>query len=136
MLMGARRRLATASPVPHVRIVRLTESELLGGVAWDGSAEGSDLYRDLLEAALSDLQTGETLVLSLHGVQRFTSNVYRFLLAVRREVQRRQAQLLLCGLSPDYRQVCDILHAHRLFRFVESEDEALRLAQPPSQFRA
>ena len=130
------RSLLVAVAAPRVRVVRFTEPDILDQVDWDGSAEGCGLMRELLDSALGDLQSGETLVLNLGLVERFTSNVYRFLLGVRREVARREGRLLLCCLSPAYEQVCKILQADRLFRFTSTEAEALRVAGAPEQLRA
>lgn len=64
---------------------------------------GEILRDEMLRAAIEADAT--RVVVDLSAVEQFGSASFRPLLSLRRHLQERQGQLLLCGLQPDVRDV-------------------------------
>ncbi len=111
---------------PGVRVVRLADGDLIGGLY--GEDSGRDLFDDLHAAALAELKAGETLVMNLGLLERFNTDFYTMLLRVRRVILARGARLILCRLDGQVHQVIRLFRGDRLFHVAASEAEALRLA--------
>jgi anti-anti-sigma factor len=64
----------------------------------------SDKLREEMLRAVNEVGTAKVVV-DLSGVEQFGSASFRPLLSLRRQLNERQGQLLLCGLRPDIREV-------------------------------
>ncbi len=92
-----------------------------------------------LHGRLDELATGETeqklltvadagaksIVLDLSGVEYVSSSGMRVLVAFLRAVQRKNAQLKLCALSPFVAEVFDVSNLARLFDIHPDRDAAM-----------
>src|SRR5262245_38776999 len=104
------------APSPGVRVVRFIRPEYRSEVYDYEPVSDSSLYRALHDLALADLAADETVVINFGLIEWFPSRFYTLLLAVRDAVQGRNAQLLLCCLTPIVREGFDLFRGWDLFK--------------------
>jgi anti-anti-sigma regulatory factor len=123
MLSMQTRHLIHFSVTKGVRIVRFIRPDLREHL--DEDVPTSLLYRQLHEV-VTGLAEGQTLVINLAVIERFTTTFYRCLLKIREDVLARAAKLILCRVSPEHQEIFTLFRAERLFRIVATEEQALR----------
>jgi anti-anti-sigma regulatory factor len=114
-----------------VRVMRFVRPDLREHLDEATDTETSELFREIREVALADLPRGWTLVINLGLVDSIGAAFYRCLLDVRKVVQARRAQLMLCCLTPKHQEVFDLFRGPEVFTIVSTEAQASRDAQPP-----
>ncbi|NJD19098.1 MAG: STAS domain-containing protein [Gemmatimonadetes bacterium] len=77
------------------------------------------------EAALSDLQGGERLLLDLSGVPFVSSAGLRVLLLIHRQAHASKVRVALCGLNPDVRSSMSATGFLSFFTVRTSREEGL-----------
>ena len=111
------------------------ESTTFGDVSIIGFQTGSLLDESLVRAleskALNAAVTVERpkLVVDFDGVVHLTSAALGALLTIRREIEGRQGQLVLAGLSPAIDEVFDIACLRPVFEFAADRSAAIDLCQ-------
>ena len=82
-----------------------------------------------LRKALFDLVGKKSrLALNLRGLHYIDSSGIATLIEVLKSAQRQQTEFVLFGLSPAVQDAFRLTHVSRVFRIVETEDQALTLA--------
>jgi len=82
-----------------------------------------------LRRALFDLLgTKPKLAVNLRKLQYIDSSGIATLIEVLKSAQRLQMEFILFGLSPAVQDAFRLTHVNRIFRIVETEEEALTLA--------
>jgi hypothetical protein len=123
MLLTKGKPLFHVSVSRGVKVVRFARPDLRGQL--DGDVEDSVLFRQLQDAVLAGLETGDVLVLNFGLVELFPTAFYSCLLLVRREVLAARARLVLCRLSDEHREAFRLFQAERLFDIQGTELQAL-----------
>ena len=81
-----------------------------------------------LRRVLFDLLGGaQNLVVNLSALRYIDSSGIATLIEALKEAQRLRKQFVLCGLSPAVQEVFHLTHVHRVFRIVDTEEEAVKL---------
>jgi anti-anti-sigma regulatory factor len=110
---------------PGARVARFLQPDLRDHLYDDTDLTQTRLYQELRHRALAGLQADETLVLNLGLVEPLPTVFYHLLLKVRQAVQAQGAQLVLCRLSPEHREIFELVHGFRLFPVAATERQAL-----------
>jgi anti-anti-sigma regulatory factor len=129
MRISARGNLIVETAAPGVRVMRFARPDLRQYLDNAADASTSPLFREIQGAVLSDLTEGWTLVVNLGLIDPINAAFYRCLLGIRERVQARRCRLVLCGLSPQLREVFDLFRGPWLFTIVNTEAEACRVAR-------
>jgi anti-anti-sigma regulatory factor len=111
---------------PTVRVVRFLRPDLRD-LIYDGDpVTECSLYKELdLIGKLSTLAAGDTLIVNFAMIDWFPSMFYQILLALRVEIQRKQAHLIFCCLPPNVRESFDIMGGSRTFEVRATEIRAI-----------
>jgi hypothetical protein len=118
-----------------VRVARFARPDLRPHLYDNADPARCPLFREVRDAALTDLAAGATLVLNLGLVGPFPAALYSCLLLVRRCLQARSARLMLCGLSEEHEELFRLLQGHRVFTVARTEAEAVRAAEASADTR-
>jgi anti-anti-sigma factor len=111
-----------------VRVLRFVRPCLHDQLYEDADADIFPLFRELFEQALADLQEGQTVILNLGLLEYFSAAFYRCLLKVREVVTARHAELLLCRLSEEHKEIFHLFRGFDLFRVTATERRAVHEA--------
>ncbi len=83
---------------------------------------------NLRRALLELLGKTPRLVLNLQAVRYMDSSGIATLIEVFKDAQRLQKEFVLFGLSPSVQHVFHLTHVNRIFRIVDTEEQAITTA--------
>jgi anti-anti-sigma regulatory factor len=126
MAISARGNLIVETVKPGVRVIRFTRPDLRHYLDDAADTATSPLFREIHDAALSDLPPGWTLVVNLGLVDLLNAAFYRCLLDIRKYVRARHGRLVLCGLTPWHQEILELFRGPELFAIARTEAEACR----------
>ena len=121
-------------PADGVRVVRFVRPDVREQLYDNELITDCALFGELQSEVVSQLASGETMVLNLGLIDRFPTAFFRFLLELNREVQGRKARLLLCCLTPNVREAFDLMGGTKSFpgQLRETEERAIYDARHPA----
>jgi anti-anti-sigma regulatory factor len=111
-----------------VKVMRFARPDLRQYLDDSADSTTSPLFREIQGAVLSNLPSGWALIINLGLVDTINSAFYRCLLDIRKYLQTRQSQLVLCNLTQRHREVFKLFRGPELFTIVSTEAEAEREA--------
>jgi len=109
-----------------ILVMRFTRPDVRRFLDDGAETETSPLFKEIQDAVLSDLPRSWTLVINLGLINPINAAFYRCLLDIRKCVQARQSQLVLCGLSPMHQEVFELFRGPEVFTIVSTEDTIRR----------
>ena len=80
---------------------------------------------DLRQTLFDLLAKTSTLALNLKALRYIDSSGIATLIEVFKDAQRRRKDFVLFGLSPAVEQVFKLTHVNRIFRIVDTEEQAV-----------
>jgi anti-sigma B factor antagonist len=107
--------------------VSIRESPVAQVVAVEGDVD-LGTSPDLRAALFGLLGKKPKLALNLHAVRYIDSSGIATLIEVLKSAQRLPMELVLFGLSPAVLNAFRLTHVNRIFRIVETEEQALTAA--------
>lgn len=75
--------------------------------------------------ALIDAQARRRLVLDFGKVEALSSGMLGVLLNLRKKADEARGNIVICGMNREIQEVFQLARVHKLFRFCETEDDAL-----------
>jgi anti-anti-sigma regulatory factor len=110
---------------PKIRVVRFARPDLRAEMDLE-PIEKSPLYRELDARALTQLASGETLLVNLGLIEWYNSAFHRLMLKLREAVLARKARLVLCCLThPIVKEGFDLMGGNKVFEVAASERQAV-----------
>ena len=105
---------------------------LVIGFAEEGSLEAGNVM-DFREAVMGLLRGGDKVVLDLGRVNFMDSSGLGALVALGRNLARREGELRLANVTPPVRKVFDLTRLHRAFEIYDAVEEAVASLAPQSR---
>jgi hypothetical protein len=128
MGMAHKGNIVCDTPSPGIRVLRFVRPDLREHLYDKEATRDCSLYRELEEAALSDLAEGQTVILNFGLIDPFPTRFYSLLLQVREVAAARKARLLLCCFSANVRECFDLMGGSKKFEIRTTEANALSVA--------
>lgn len=109
----------------NMRVVRFVRPDLRNQLYDEEAITDCALYRELDNAVLTGLNTGQTIVVNVGLIDLFPTAFYRLLLKVREKTQACNARLILCCFTPNVRECFDLMGGDKMFDIRATEANAL-----------